>query len=313
MRQERVTPIYRKLQQQICAELEKADGKAVFQPDDWEKKIGFGHTMVLTDGDAIEKAAVNFSSVGGPVTLSMREALRIGDGQEEYFACGISSIIHPQNPNVPIIHMNVRYFELSSGKSWFGGGIDLTPHYIDIQEAAWFHGELKTICEQYDPECYSEFKNWADDYFYLPHRDETRGVGGIFFDHRDSGDDNNFERILAFTEELAQAYPRIYSGLIAKNRSKPFTEKEKQWQYLRRGRYVEFNLLYDRGTKFGLESDGRVESIFLSMPPFASWAYNFEPEKGSREAETLSLLKKGTDWSAIQTRFRPSVNYHLTT
>ncbi len=299
MREERVTRIYRKLQQQIGEELEKADGKAVFFSDDWKKEIGFGHTMVLTDGDAIEKAAVNFSSVGGPVTVTMREALKIEDGQE-YFACGISSIIHPQNPNVPIIHMNVRYFELSSGKSWFGGGIDLTPHYIDVQEASWFHGELKTICHRYDPECYSEFKKWADDYFYLPHRAETRGVGGIFFDHRDSADDSSFERLFTFTEELAQAYPRIYSGLIAKNRNRPFTEKEKQWQYLRRGRYVEFNLLYDRGTKFGLESNGRVESIFLSMPPFASWAYNFKPEEGSREAETLSLLKKGIDWSNIQ-------------
>lgn len=278
--------------------MENADGKSVFSDDNWENEIGEGHTMVLQHGDAIEKAAVNFSAVGGQVTDSMRRALKI-EKARDYFASGISSIIHPQNPFVPVIHMNVRYFELSSGKSWFGGGIDLTPHYIDEQEAAWFHHELKAICNQFDPGCYQQFKDGADTYFYLPHRDETRGVGGIFFDHQPAGDESAFEKLFSFTCELAEAYPRIYLQLLNKNRSHAFTEADRNWQYLRRGRYVEFNLLYDRGTRFGLESGGRIESIFLSMPPMAAWMYDFKPDEGTPEAKTLSLLKKGIDWEGL--------------
>jgi len=292
---EQVAKTYRTLQQQICNRLETADGKAAFLTDSWEKDIGYGHTMVLSDGDVIEKAAVNFSAVGGPVTETMRKALVINDGQS-YFASGISSIIHPKNPYVPIIHMNVRYFRLSSGKSWFGGGIDLTPHYVDKPEAAWFHRELKIICDRYDATYYPEFKLWADNYFYLPHREETRGVGGIFFDHQPAAGEAVFKKLFAFTSDLADAYPRIYIELMNRNRHHLFSDNEKKWQYLRRGRYVEFNLLYDRGTKFGLESKGRIESIFLSMPPTASWNYDFHPEEGSKEAETQALLKKGVDW-----------------
>lgn len=290
-----LSEVYRELQSEICSRLEKTDGKSVFTNDNWKSDIGYGHTMVLQEGDAIEKAAVNFSAVSGPVSDAMRRALNIGAG-ETYFACGISSIIHPENPFVPIIHMNVRYFELNSGKSWFGGGTDLTPHYIDPQEAAWFHSELKQICDHYDPGYYMKFRQWADDYFFLPHRNETRGVGGIFFDHQDASDKPDFEKLFGFTQRLAEAYPVIYIRLMNKNRHRPYTQTEKEWQYLRRGRYVEFNLLYDRGTKFGLESGGRTESIFLSMPPMAAWTYDFTAEKGSREAHTLSLLKKNIDW-----------------
>ena len=295
MRKDRVATTYRKLQQQICQQLETADGKSEFRTDRWEKSIGHGYTMVFQGGDAIEKAAVNFSAVGGNVTPSMRKALAIEEGQE-YFASGISSIIHPLNPHVPVTHMNVRYFELSSGQSWFGGGIDLTPHYVDQQEASWFHRELKTVCDRFDTAYYPEFKKWADDYFFLKHRNETRGIGGVFFDHRPATEDEAFEKLFAFTRDLAEAYPRIYIELLNKNRNRKFTEAEKKWQSLRRGRYVEFNLLYDRGTKFGLESDGRTESIFLSMPPMASWTYDYQAEPGSREEETLNLLKKEIDW-----------------
>ena len=295
MRKNTVAATYRTLQQQICRQLEGADKKGVFVTDHWEKEIGEGYTMVLQEGGAIEKAAVNYSAVGGTVSETMRMALHIEEG-EAYFATGISSIIHPQNPCVPIIHMNVRYFMLGSGRAWFGGGIDLTPHYVNIKEAAWFHQQLKKVCDQFDTAYYPEYKKWADDYFYLPHREETRGVGGIFFDHRDGTSDKKFEHLLGFTSALAEAYPRIYIELLNRNRDHCFSEREKQWQNLRRGRYVEFNLLYDRGTKFGLESKGRVESIFLSMPPLASWAYNLQTEKGSPEEETLSLLKKDIDW-----------------
>lgn len=294
-RKSQVANTYRALQQQMCRQLEIADGKTVFKTDSWKKEIGHGHTMVFENGDAIEKAAVNFSEVSGMVSEQMREALDIDEG-EEYFATGISSIIHPRNPHVPITHMNVRYFRLSSGKAWFGGGIDLTPHYVNKEDASWFHHELKKVCNQFDPSFYADYKKWADDYFYIPHRNETRGVGGIFFDHRHAETSEQFNQLFAFTQALAEAYPRIYIELLNKNRNRPFSEEEKQWQMLRRGRYVEFNLLYDRGTKFGLESNGRIESIFLSMPPLASWAYDFKPEKGSREEESLRLLKKNINW-----------------
>lgn len=295
MRKHRVATEYRGLQQAACKLLEQADGGSTFQTDQWTKDIGEGFTMVFQNGNAIEKAAVNFSAVSGAVSENMRRTLKIEEGQE-YFACGISSIIHPRNPHAPITHMNVRYFELSSGQSWFGGGIDLTPHYVDRKEAQWFHHELKSICDRFAPNYYPDFKRWADDYFYLPHRDETRGIGGIFFDHQPAANDLAFEQLFAFTRDLAMAYPRIYIQLLNDNRHKTFTELEKQWQYLRRGRYVEFNLLYDRGTKFGLESNGRTESIFLSMPPMASWFYDYQSVPGSREAETLGLLKKDIDW-----------------
>lgn len=298
MRNDKVAFAYRNLQQQICAELEEADGKARFITDHWEKEIGHGYTMVLTNGDAIEKAAVNFSAVGGTVSERMRKALKIEEG-ESYFATGISSIIHPRNPHAPITHMNVRYFQLGSGKAWFGGGIDLTPHYVNKKAAGWFHRELKSICDQFDLNFYPDYKKWADDYFFLPHRNETRGVGGIFFDHQDGEGIENFEKFFAFTQALAEAYPRIYNTLLNANRAKAYTEEEKNWQTLRRGRYVEFNLLYDRGTKFGLESNGRTESIFLSMPPMASWVYDYQAREGSAEANTLSLLKKDVDWVNI--------------
>ncbi len=299
MRRDLVSGVYRDLQQQICSQLEQADGKSVFADDNWTSEIGYGHTMVFQHGDAIEKAAVNFSAVAGRVTESMKQVLKIEEGQD-YFASGISSIIHPLNPFVPIIHMNVRYFELSSGKSWFGGGIDLTPHYVDQEEAAWFHNELKMICNKFDPGCYKKFKDWADTYFYLPHREETRGVGGIFFDHQPAADGSAFEKLFRFTRDLAEAYSRIYIHLLNKNRFRSFTEVEKRWQRLRRGRYVEFNLLYDRGTKFGLESGGRTESIFLSMPPMAAWTYDFKPAEATPEARTLSLLRKGIDWGSYE-------------
>ena len=298
MRKDKVAADYRALQQNICKVLEQADGGAQFRTDHWTKDIGEGFTMVFENGDAIEKAAVNFSAVNGPVSENMRKALHIDQGQE-YFASGISSIIHPRNPHVPITHMNVRYFELSSGVAWFGGGIDLTPHYVDRKEAGWFHRELKTVCDRFDADYYPKFKKWADDYFYLKHRDETRGVGGIFFDHQQADSNLDFEQLFAYTKDLALAYPRIYVQLLSANRDKAFSESEKKWQYLRRGRYVEFNLLYDRGTKFGLESNGRTESIFLSMPPMASWAYDYQPQAGSREEETLNLLKKDIDWSSF--------------
>ncbi len=295
MRNNHVADTYRTLQQKMCSTLEEADGGARFITDSWKKELGEGATMVLTDGDALEKAAINFSKVSGPVSDSMRKSLKIEAG-DNYFATGISSIIHPKNPHVPITHMNVRYFQLDSGMAWFGGGIDLTPHYVNVDEASWFHQQLEELCTEYESDSYQGFKKWADDYFYIPHRQETRGIGGVFFDHQLAQNKLDFKKLFNFTQALADAYPRIYIELMNQNRNKSFSKEELDWQRLRRGRYVEFNLLYDRGTKFGLDSGGRTESIFLSMPPLVSWEYQYKAEEGSREHETLKLLKKDIDW-----------------
>ncbi len=290
----KIAESYAKIQSEICSTLEEADGKAKFEAHPWQKEIGTGITCVLQKGAIIEKGAVNFSFVKGKFSAQMEKLL--GEKADEYSATGISSILHPVNPWMPIIHMNVRYFALDNGISWFGGGIDLTPHIIQAEDAASFHLTLKKICDKFDTNFYSEYKKWADDYYFLPHRNETRGVGGIFFDRLKPGEDNNFTTLFNFTRELAKTYPEIYAVFMNKYGHKPFSEREKKWQNLRRGRYVEFNLIHDRGTKFGLESDGNTESILLSLPANASWEYNYSPEPGGFEEETLKQLKKGVDW-----------------
>lgn len=285
---------FKALQNTICTALENADGVGAFEMNAWKKNIGGGVTGVLKDGAKIEKAAVNFSHVKGKFTPQMEKLL--GEKANSYQATGVSSIIHPINVHVPIIHMNVRYFEMDNGTCWFGGGIDLTPHYVSKTDAAWFHRQLKTVCDATHPEFYNRFKQWADDYFYLAHRNETRGVGGIFYDRLKPDETLGVDAILKFCIALGNAYPEIYAEMLRRNAHIPVKEEEKEWQNIRRGRYVEFNLVYDRGTKFGLESDGNTESILLSMPPQAAWEYNYVPKAGSREEETLGLLKKGIDW-----------------
>ncbi len=294
-RAKKVADIYKDLQKEMCASFNISDGKGTFIEHPWKKELGSGITCVMENGAVIEKAGLNFSHVSGDFKEKMKLSLGI-DKANVYAATGISSIIHPNTPHVPIIHMNVRYFELDNGTSWFGGGIDLTPHYIDTNEAKWFHTKLATICNKYNPSFYPEFKKWADDYFFLSHRNETRGIGGIFFDRIQPKDDNDFNNLLNFTIDLANTYPEIYTEIMDKKRNSPYIELEKQWQYARRGRYVEFNLLHDRGTKFGIESEGNIESILISMPPLAGWNYNYSPPTDSKEEKTLNLLKKGIDW-----------------
>lgn len=296
MHTQKVVELYRGLQQEVITILEIADGKAKFSKDEWVKDIGSGLTCVMQNGNIIEKAGVNFSHVEGPYSEKM--AMLLGEGKEakRYAATGISSILHSGNPFVPTIHMNVRHFSLEDGTEWFGGGIDLTPTYINLKEAREFHFELKTICDRYDTRFYPDWKAWADDYFYLPHRDETRGVGGIFFDRIKPGQGIDFESMLQLTSDITRAFPRIYSRLMKANGSRPYTAAQKQWQKIRRGRYVEYNLIYDRGTKFGLESGGNTESILVSLPAEVEFHYQHQPAEGSDEALTLSLLKKGIDW-----------------
>ena len=291
---ESIANSYSKLQQSIIKTLEEADVKGRFKNDKWTSNIGSGVTSVIENGAVIEKGAVNFSYVKGKFSAGMERIL--GEKATNYAASGISSILHPHNPWVPIIHMNVRYFALDNGTSWFGGGIDLTPHMIDTLDAVEFHQSLKDTCDQFNKSFYPEYKKWADDYFFLPHRNETRGIGGIFFDRLKPGNENSFETLFNFTVSLANQYPLIYAGLMQKHGRKPYTNREKEWQNLRRGRYVEFNLVHDRGTKFGLESGGNIESILVSLPANASWKYRFVPQPGSFEANTLQLLKKGINW-----------------
>jgi coproporphyrinogen III oxidase len=286
---------YRQIQSLICEQIEKTDGSGKFIKDTWERDGGGGGlTRVMSEGNVLEKAGVNFSAVEGEVTPMM--AKNLGMDAKWFFATGVSIVMHPHNPHVPIIHMNIRYFETDKGDYWFGGGIDLTPHYVVEEQAKYFHESLKNVCDRFDSKWYSEFKKQADDYFYIPHRNETRGIGGIFYDHLSEDGNHTKSRILDFSLALGRLFPEVYSFLINENRSKSFSDSEKEWQKLRRGRYVEFNLVYDRGTRFGLLSNGRTESILMSLPKEANWFYDFKTEKGSPEARTLSLLKKEIDW-----------------
>jgi len=290
---------YREIQSQICSAIEAADGTGKFITDHWEREQGGGGlTRVLSDGSVLEKAGVNFSEVHGELTDLMRKNLKVD--ADNFFATGVSIVMHPNNPHVPIIHMNIRYFELDNGTYWFGGGIDLTPHFVDKAQAAYFHKKLKEVCDRYDQTYYPRFKKWADDYFFIPHRNETRGIGGIFYDHLSEDEKHSKEDIFNFSVDLGEIFSEIYKHLIQVNKDRNFTPEEKEWQLLRRGRYVEFNLVYDRGTKFGLYSNGRTESILMSLPKQANWYYAHEVKEGSAEQKTLDLLRKGIDWASQQ-------------
>ncbi len=293
---EMITDWFKELQDRICEALETADGVGHFFEDNWQRDGGGGgRSRVIQDGAVIEKGGVNFSAVHGKTPQKILQALQLENA--DFYATGVSIVLHPRSPLVPIIHMNVRYFEMSNGVNWFGGGIDLTPHYIVEEDARFFHQQLKTVCDMHHPTYYPTFKTWADEYFYLKHRDETRGIGGIFFDRLTAEENFSLADRFAFVQDVGNAFAPIYTHFMHKNRSLPFTDRHKQWQMLRRGRYVEFNLVWDKGTRFGLDTNGRTESILMSMPPQATWQYNHHPEVGSEEQKTLQLLKKGVNWA----------------
>ncbi|MEX1188648.1 MAG: oxygen-dependent coproporphyrinogen oxidase [Bacteroidia bacterium] len=297
MNKEEIEESFLNLQQSIINQLQDADGKGVFGTDRWyHHQGGGGISRVLNHGRIIEKGGVNFSAVSGTLSPAAAKALEMT--ANEYYATGVSIVLHPYNPFVPIIHMNVRYFETENGRYWFGGGIDLTPHYVDSEDARYFHLQLKEVCDKFNQDFYSKYKEWADNYFFLPHRDETRGVGGIFFDRLNEESTGMSKSDLAqFVLAIGNLFAPVYSHFMEKNSKLPFGESNKHWQSIRRGRYVEFNLAFDRGTKFGLETGGRTESILMSLPSSASWEYNFQPKEGTPEFETLSLLKKGINWT----------------
>ncbi len=290
------------LQSQICNSLEALDTQSTFISDKWERaEGGGGNTRVLADGKVFEKAGVAFSAIDGPIpaflktqnehslTGKMHEA-------ETFFATGVSLVIHPQNPFVPIVHMNIRFFTTDNGIWWFGGGIDLTPIYVVESDAQYFHQTLKSVCDTHNLSYYPKFKQWADDYFFIKHRNETRGIGGVFFDTLNSNDEIEANQLKQFWQHIGNTFVPLYSEIVNRHKHESFTETQKNWQLLRRSRYVEFNLVYDRGTKFGLETGGRVESILMSLPKYASWQYNFKTEPNSEEEKTLSYLKKDIDW-----------------
>lgn len=293
-----ITLWLKNLQHSICSQLEQEDGKSFFSSDEWDRSDGGGGvTRIIQDGNVFEKGGVAFSAVHGKTPdflLNEKEHSVSVDKPNDstFFATGVSIVIHPANPFVPIIHMNIRYFEMNNGVRWLGGGIDLTPHYINTSDASFFHNSLKNVCDSHHKDYYPKFKKWADDYFFIKHRNETRGIGGIFFDRLTEKDDNDFLKLVDFWKSVGETFAPTYLQLVRKNKHTVFTNEHKNWQLLRRGRYVEFNLVYDKGTKFGLETNGRIESILMSLPQFASWQYNYQAQQNSLEEQTLQLLKK---------------------
>lgn len=298
---QKVQAAFQKVQVEQIAALQDFDRQLRVTKDAWTREEGGGgDTRILTAGRVVEKGGVNFSAVEGQVSAALQQQMDTQAGR--FAATGVSSVLHPHNPHVPIIHMNVRYFALDDGQWWFGGGIDLTPHYVLPQEAQAFHMDLKAVCDRHEVADYAVFKSWADRYFYSPHRGESRGVGGIFFDHLGREGEVDKEAGLAFCVDLASQYATVYRRRAEGFVDFPVSDEERRWQGLRRGRYVEFNLVHDRGTRFGLVSGGRTESILMSLPARAEWVYDHQPAKGSPEQNTLDILRRGeagTDWLGL--------------
>ena len=280
----------RALQDELCTALERLDGSAAFSRDAWERPGGGGGVArVLQDGAVLEKAGVNVSNVHG--ALSPDLAKRLGGEGEEFAATGLSVVIHPRNPFAPTAHANIRFLR-RGGAGWFGGGSDLTPHYLFEEDCRHFHGVFREVCERHG-QSYAVHKKAADDYFYLRHRREHRGVGGIFFDDL-RGD---LDASARFVEDVARAFLAAYLPILERRKDLPYGDGERRWQEIRRGRYVEFNLVYDRGTLFGLETSGRIESILMSLPPSVRWPYDHRPAAGSREEALLAALRLPRDWA----------------
>lgn len=301
-----------RIQAEFCRALEKEEDKeAKFTVDRWTRKEGGGGiTCVLQDGRVFEKAGVNISVVSGKLPPAAIQQMRsrgknLQNAELPFFAAGVSAVIHPRNPMVPTIHFNYRYFEVQDKDGvqwWFGGGTDLTPYYLNEDDALHFHLTLKHACDDHDSSYYARFKKWCDDYFYIPHRGERRGVGGIFFDDLDTP---NQQAAFAFVTSCAEAVIPSYVPLVKKHKDDAYGYHERQWQLLRRGRYVEFNLIYDRGTKFGLHTpEARYESILMSLPLNAKWEYMHQVQPNSEEEKLLKILKEPKDWLQIEDKKR---------
>lgn len=315
---ERVKKFVLDLQDNICTALEKLDGQAKFQEDSWQREEGGGgRSRVIGDGGVFEQGGVNFSEVWGenlPTSILTQRPEAAG---HNFYATGTSMVLHPRNPYVPTVHLNYRYFE-AGPVWWFGGGIDLTPYYPFVEDAVHFHQTIKNACDQHHPEYYPTFKHWCDEYFYLKHRQEARGIGGIFFDYQDSRGplycgpnpdgpaaihsnqvgpvNRSWEDIFAWVQSCGNSFLPAYLPIAERRQNTKYTQRERDFQLYRRGRYVEFNLVYDRGTIFGLQTKGRTESILMSLPPLVRWQYCYEPEANSPEAQLTEVFLKPQDW-----------------
>ena len=316
----KVTQFMQQLQDEICATLEKIDGSGKFKEDSWERSEGGGgRSRVLREGKIFEQGGVNFSEVWGdklpPSILQQRPE---AEGHR-FYATGTSMVLHPRSPYIPTVHLNYRYFE-AGPVWWFGGGADLTPYYPFAEDAAHFHSSLKQACDAHNPEYYPVFKRWCDEYFYLKHRQETRGVGGLFFDYQDGTgalyrghnpegaaaqysakigelQHRSWTELFTFAQECGKAFLPSYVPIVEKRQKMEYGDRERNFQLYRRGRYVEFNLVYDRGTIFGLQTNGRTESILMSLPPLVRWEYGYEPEPNTPEAELYEKFLKPQDWA----------------
>ena len=288
------------LQNRICSALEKIDGAARFQIDNWERPGGGGgQSRVLENGAVFEKGGVNVSKVYGQLPEPMKAYLKVE--QRDFFACGISLVIHPNSPLVPTVHANFRYFELHDSNKklvdqWFGGGIDLTPYYLFDEDVVYFHHKCKSVCDEHDPTFYQIFKDKCDRYFWNSHRNEARGVGGLFFDYCRASDKRSIEQWFDFVTTAGDAFLDCYTPIVNKRKDLPFGPEQRNWQELRRGRYVEFNLIHDKGTLFGLKTQGRIESILMSLPPAVQWKYNVSPAPDSEEERLVRVLQKPINW-----------------
>jgi coproporphyrinogen III oxidase len=292
---ERVTLHLKELQDSMCTALERIDGRATFREDSWDRPGGGGgRTRVMQNGAVFEKAGVNFSEVQGEMPERLRAAMQTT--APGFFATGVSLVLHPASPMVPTVHANYRYFETSAGDAWFGGGADFTPYVLFDEDAVHFHRTLKAACDKHGAEWYPKFKKWCDEYFYIKHRGECRGLGGIFFDYQ-RGTAAELEQFFPLWKECGEAFLPSYLPVVERRKNTPFTDQQKRFQLIRRGRYVEFNLVYDRGTLFGLETNGRIESILMSLPLMARWEYDHKPEPGTEEERLMELLRKPREWA----------------
>ncbi len=288
------------LQDTITSKLEAVDGKAKFQEDIWKRpEGGGGRTRVIENGNVFEKGGVNISGVHGKLPDSMQKYFGIEDA--DFFACGLSLVLHPKNPMVPTVHANWRYFEMydKAGNivdQWFGGGQDLTPYYLFEDDAKHFHQTCQTACNKHNREFYPNFKARCDDYFWNSHRNEARGLGGLFFDYCKASGDMTMQNWYDFVTEIGNSFLEAYVPIVEKRKDLPYTQEQRNWQEIRRGRYVEFNLVHDKGTLFGLKTNGRIESILMSLPPHVQWVYDHNPEAGSEEEKLIKILQSPIDW-----------------
>lgn len=288
------------LQNKITSKLEEIDGGAKFKEDLWEREEGGGgKSRIIENGNIFEKGGVNISAVHGTLPQAMQNYFNVGD--VDFFACGLSLVLHPLNPMIPTVHANWRYFEMYDANknivdSWFGGGQDLTPYYLFEEDAQHFHAVCKKVCDEHNPDFYSIYKKQCDEYFWNAHRNEARGVGGLFFDYCKAREDFSMQQWYNFVTSVGNSFIDSYIPIVERRKSMASNEQHRKWQEIRRGRYVEFNLVHDKGTLFGLKTNGRIESILMSLPPKVQWVYDYNPPPGSEEEKLVNVLKHPKTW-----------------